>query len=82
MARGSAVLAFEVTPKVWDFSASWLITQEAGGVITPINGESPFPLVPGNDYEKKSYPLLAAVTQELWDQGKKKIREKRTSTRS
>ena len=25
VARGSAILAFEVTPKVWDFSASWLI---------------------------------------------------------
>ena len=38
VARGSAILAFEVTPKVWDFSASWLITQEAGGIIAPLRG--------------------------------------------
>jgi myo-inositol-1(or 4)-monophosphatase len=82
VARGSAALAFEVTPKVWDFSASWLITQEAGGVIAPISGESPFPLIPGMDYDQISYPVLAAATPELWDQGQKKIVLKRNNNKS
>ena len=74
IARGSAILAFEVTPKVWDFSVSWLITREAGGVIHPLNGPSPFPLQAGVDYAKISYPLLAAATQELWNEGQGKIK--------
>ena len=73
VARGSARLAFEVTPKVWDFSASWLITQEAGGFIAPLNGDSPFPLIPGIDYEKLSYPMLAAASQEMWEEGRQQI---------
>ena len=73
IARGSAVLAFEVTPKIWDFSGSWLITQEAGGVIAPLNGSSVFPLLPGEDYGTKSYPMLAAPSQEMWDEGKRNI---------
>ena len=76
VARGSAILAFEVTPKIWDFSASWLITQEAGGLIDPLNGKSPYPLVPGTDYESLSYPLLTAATSALLEEGRSKIRRK------
>jgi len=76
VARGSAILAFEVTPKVWDFSASWLITEEAGGLVTPLNGKNPFPLEPGVDYENKSYPLLTAATPKLLAEGKAKIRKR------
>jgi myo-inositol-1(or 4)-monophosphatase len=75
VARGSAILAFEVTPKIWDFSASWLITQEAGGVIAPLDDENPFPLVTGQDYGVKSYPLLTAATPELLVEGQSKIRK-------
>ncbi|HBY06390.1 MAG TPA: inositol monophosphatase [Chloroflexi bacterium] len=76
VARGSAVLAFEVTPKVWDFSASWIITEEAGGLIEPFSGENPYPLVPGADYGVKSYPLLTAATPELLAEGRSKIRRR------
>jgi len=76
VARGSAILAFEATPKIWDFAASWLIVEEAGGVIAPLTGKSPFPLVPGTDYEKRSFPMLAAVTPELWEEGHSKIRQR------
>ena len=77
VARGSAVLAFEATPKIWDFAASWTIVREAGGVIAPLRGESPFPLVPGDDYEGRSFPILAAATPELWQEGRSKIRAKK-----
>ena len=73
VARGCAALAFEVTPKIWDFSASWLVTREAGGVIGVLDADSPFPLMPGVDYEGKSYPTLAAATPELWEKGRQKI---------
>jgi myo-inositol-1(or 4)-monophosphatase len=74
--RGSAILAFEVTPKVWDFSASWLVVREAGGVISPLDGVSPFPLIPGTNYGSINYPMLAAVTRAKWDQARKKIQKK------
>jgi len=73
VARGSAVLAFEVTPKIWDFAASWLVTREAGGVIQVLDGNPAFPLLPDTDYAGKSYPILAAATPELWSEGQRKI---------
>ena len=73
VARRSAALAFEMTPKIWDFSGSWLITQEAGGVIAPLDRTSVFPLKPGIDYGTQSYPMLAAPTQENWETGKANI---------
>jgi len=73
VARGSSVLAFEVTPKIWDFSASWLVVQEAGGVIQVLDGDSAFPLSPGIDYAGNSFPILAAATPELWSDGQSKI---------
>jgi myo-inositol-1(or 4)-monophosphatase len=76
VARGSAIISFEVTPKIWDFSASWLITEEANGCITPLAGKEPYPLTPGLDYAKLSYPLLAAASPELLIEGKTKIRKK------
>ncbi len=75
-ARGSALLALEVTPKVWDFAASWLITCEAGGVIAPLVGAAPFPLEGGSDYGGRVYPLLAAATPKLWSEGQEKITPK------
>jgi myo-inositol-1(or 4)-monophosphatase len=76
VARGSAILAFEVTPKIWDFSASWLITQEAGGFVTPLDGKVPYPLIPDTDYENLSYPLLTAASPALLKEGRSKIRRK------
>ena len=76
VARGSAILAFEVTPKIWDFSASWLIIQEAGGLIAPLDGDDPYPLIPGIDYEGKSFPILSAATPELLFEGRSKIRKR------
>ncbi len=74
VARGSAVLAFEVTPKVWDFAASWLVTQEAGGMIQVLEGQDVFPLKAGIDYESKPYPILAAATPELQGEALEKIK--------
>lgn len=77
VARGNAVLAFETTPKIWDFAGSWLLTEEAGGVVRVFDGSSPFPLVPGTDYQDKSYPILVAATPQLWMEGQQKITRKK-----
>ncbi len=73
VARGSSILAFESTPKVWDLSGAWLVLQEAGGKIGPLTGPAPFPLIPGQDYANFSYPTLAAPTLETWNWGVKRI---------
>lgn len=73
VARGSAVLAFEVTPKIWDFAASWLVTQEAGGLVRALADEAVFPLEAGTDYGSKPYPILAAATPELQKEALEKI---------
>ncbi|MBN1669380.1 MAG: hypothetical protein JW862_19985 [Anaerolineales bacterium] len=73
VARGSAVLAFQSTPKIWDFAGSWLVTEEAGGLIGPLHGPQPFPLQPGRDYAQASFPLLVAPDQHLWQMGSQEI---------
>lgn len=68
IARSIAVIGFEATPKIWDLAAPWLLVREAGGVIHTYDGSQPFPLDPGADYARQSYPVVAAATTELADQ--------------
>ena len=65
LARGSAILGFESTPKIWDIAGGWLVVQEAGGVIETLDGSKPFPIVAGQDYGKCDYPTLISATAEL-----------------
>lgn len=65
VARGTAVLGFEATPKIWDIAGAWLLVNEAGGVIENYTDTSPFPLIPGTDYRQRNFPTLAAPNQEL-----------------
>lgn len=62
VARGLAILGFEATPKIWDLAGPWLIVQEAGGVIEPLDGISPFPLQPHTGSWQSAFPTLAAAT--------------------
>lgn len=77
VARGTALIGFEVSPKVWDLAAAWLIVQEAGGVIEPFDGSPPFPIVNGYEYFRRSYPTLAAATPKLQAMARAKILPKR-----
>ncbi len=65
VSNSTAVLAFESTPKIWDFAAGWLIIQEAGGLIQSFDGRQPFPAQVGKDYQKQSYPIVAAASKEI-----------------
>lgn len=70
VARGSAAIAFETRPKIWDLAAASLVVREAGGVFESL-GEShgaaapPFPLRTGLAYADLSYPVLAAASSDL-----------------
>jgi len=76
VARGSAALAFETRPKIWDLAAASLLVEEAGGVVVPASAPAPFPLQTGIAYEQQSYPLMAAATAELAQMASDGIRPK------
>jgi myo-inositol-1(or 4)-monophosphatase len=73
VARGSALLAFEATPKIWDIAAGWLLVQEAGGIIETLSGEQPLPLDSSADYSLKNFPTLAAGSEKMAQLGRKNI---------
>jgi myo-inositol-1(or 4)-monophosphatase len=73
VARGSAILGFEATPKIWDIAAAWLIVKEAGGEIRTLDGTYPFPLQSEIDYSTQSFPTLAAGSSERWMWGRQRI---------
>jgi myo-inositol-1(or 4)-monophosphatase len=69
VAAGVAVACMETTPKVWDLAAAWLLAEEAGVAAgTLFDGPPVFPLIPGQDYGRRVYPLLLAASPELWQQ--------------
>jgi myo-inositol-1(or 4)-monophosphatase len=64
-AAGVAVASLDMTPKVWDMAAGWLLVREAGGVVTQLEGEPMFPLVAGRDYESIFHPQLSAPGESI-----------------
>ncbi len=64
VAKSTAALALESTPRIWDFAGSWLILQESGAAVKALGKEQPFPAQPGLDYARKPYPILAARSKE------------------
>lgn len=73
VARGSAKVAFEATPKIWDIAGSWLLVCEAGGVIDTYDGAQPFPLISGTKYNHVNYPTLAAPTRQIIERTRQQI---------
>jgi len=67
ISRGSAIVAFEATPKIWDIAGAWLLVKEAGGIIGTYHQENPFPLKTNNQYAHFSFPTMAASTKELFE---------------
>lgn len=76
VARGAALLGFDVTPKIWDLAAAWLLVEEAGGTIAAFEGSTPFPVTTTNDFSKIHYPTLAAATTDVFALGQNKIQRK------
>ena len=72
--RGSAILSFETSPKIWDIAGSWLLVKEAGGTIDTITDEKPFPIHSGIDYSRRQYPTLGAKNRQSWIQARNQIK--------
>lgn len=62
-AAGVVVGAIDVTPKVWDVAAGWLLVREAGGIVVQLDGEPMFPMTPGRDYASIKHPHLSAPNE-------------------
>ncbi len=67
LARGNALIDIDITPRIWDIAAGWLIAEEAGGYIDTLDSSKPFDLAPTVDYPTKGYPVLAAANQQVWN---------------
>jgi myo-inositol-1(or 4)-monophosphatase len=61
VARGDAAINLEVAPKIWDVAAAWIILQEAGACVEILQGDSPFPIRSGEDYNLSTFSTIAAV---------------------
>jgi myo-inositol-1(or 4)-monophosphatase len=76
VARGSALMSFDATPKIWDLSAVWLLIEESGGIIQSFEETPVFPIKTGIDYSLTSYSVLAAATPNLMEKGRSFIKKK------
>jgi myo-inositol-1(or 4)-monophosphatase len=76
VARGSALLGFDATPKIWDLSAVWLLVEEAGGVIQSFESTQVYPLNTDLDYSINSFPVLAAANLKVLEEGRGMILRK------
>ncbi|MGQ4649977.1 inositol monophosphatase family protein [Lyngbya aestuarii] len=65
VASGAVLGGVEATPKIWDIAGAWVIVQAAGGVWSPLESESIFPLKVGADYGARPFPTLVASSSEL-----------------
>lgn len=65
VARHQAYANLEVSPKIWDVAAGWLLVEEVGGAIEVIRGKSPFPAQPGIDYNQHRFSYLAAISPDF-----------------
>ncbi len=73
VARGSALLGFDATPKIWDLAAVWSLVEQAGGKIAAFENTPPFPIRLEDDFSSINYPSLAAATPEVFAMGQTKI---------
>jgi len=73
VSKNSAILAFESSPKIWDYAGAWLIVSEAGGVIESLGEKGPFPAQAGADYQEISFSIIAAASDEILAEAKKNI---------
>lgn len=65
VANGATLGAVELTPKIWDIAAVWVIVQAAGCTWHSLKPQPIFPLTPGKDYGDFSFPTLLVSRPEL-----------------
>jgi len=77
--KGTAILSFESTPKIWDLAGSWLIVKEGGGIIRAFEGQQPFPAHPGIDYSDRSFSVISTSTENLMNEAIAGIKRRQSS---
>lgn len=76
VARGAAAIGFEVTTKIWDIAAPYLVLNESGVPVEPYEGDQPFPVHTGISYEQQNFPLIAARSEKMLNQARHWIQPK------
>jgi myo-inositol-1(or 4)-monophosphatase len=76
VARGAALASFDSVAKLWDVAAAWLIVEEAGGAVSKLDGTTPFPAQPGNDYLALPYAVVGAATPQILAQTRQQLQPK------
>lgn len=78
VAQGIAVGCTQVTSHIWDLAAGWLLLQESGRAVAPLflGAPDPFPMVAGEDYAGKVFPLAAAADERILQQVRSRVRIK------
>ncbi len=59
VAGGAMIGMVTAGAKLWDIAAGVILVERAGGIVTAVNGDSLFPIEPGN-YNGQRFPVLAA----------------------
>lgn len=73
VAKGTAILGFEATPKIWDLAGGWLLVKEAGGVMETLDGSLPFPFKYTEADLLTDYPTIAAASRRLAEKAHRQI---------
>jgi myo-inositol-1(or 4)-monophosphatase len=61
VAKGAMIGAVTTSSRLWDFAAGALLIEQAGGVVSSLDGQSLFPIHP-QDYEGQMIGILASNT--------------------
>jgi len=59
LAKGAIIGTFTVSARLWDIAAGVILIQQAGGIVTTLDGKSVFP-INMNTYRTERFRLLAA----------------------
>jgi myo-inositol-1(or 4)-monophosphatase len=59
VAKGAFIGAFTVSAKLWDIAAGALLIEQAGGIVTTLDGKPVFP-IDLNQYKAQCFRLLSA----------------------
>ncbi len=78
VARGSAIIGVEATPKIWDLAAAWLVVEEAGANIDGLENGPIFPLRQQKIEPNLEWPTIAANSQKRLVWAKQHIQRKKT----
>jgi myo-inositol-1(or 4)-monophosphatase len=66
LAAGTIVGTQQMRVYPWDLAAGWVLAAEAGATLRTLNGDV-FPLAPGTDCSARSFRVLGAASESLYE---------------